>query len=163
MVGRMHRRRSGRLVSVVLATLWVPYLIIHCPTCPAAATTLAHCGTAAETSHHDGDAHEQHAAHGHAAHAEHDAAHHGHHGERAPADSHEHAPGGDCCEFTTLTATLSASPSVGLGVPFVVAVVLPAPVATDTVEHAAVVTESARHGPGANAPPLFLLFESFLC
>lgn len=154
MVGRGRYGRSGQVLAVLLAAAWVPYLAIHCPSCPGAPTSLGRCG-AANGAAHDGD-HAEHVNHSEGTH---------HHSEKAPASEHghEHAPGTDCCQIGSPVAATAGTSVIGPGASSHSAVVALLP-AIDRTSDVEAHVRLARHGPPpSHSPPLFLLFQTLLC
>lgn len=142
-------RRFARLPSValLLAFLWVPYTLIHCPSCVSAATSPFHClfastapvANAAETDAHD--------------HCHRKAA------EKPASDTSK--PDAACCALQPVPVAATAPASDLLPSPGLVAA-LPAPSTTGAPAQRHPVDTTERPSCDAHPPPRYVLFRSLI-
>ena len=138
---------------VTVSALWLPYLLIHCPTCPEAVTSFSRCLPQASAAEAEGGHHSDHSGHGHDGRQ-----------ERTPQDGgeHDHAPGSDCCQYSWQVAAATSQVSA-------VEPASPAPVFGAAVPIVEVTAGRGRifhrvlSAPQAHSPPLFLLLQTYLC
>ncbi len=148
-------RRFARLPSValVLALVWIPYSLIHCPSCASAATSPFHCLFASSAPAPDARKSETH-DHCHRNARDADSA------EGAPERSSSR-PEGACCAVQPAPAAPTAHPSDLLPAPILVAT-LPTPSETNESAHPLPVGNQESPSGDAHAPPRYVLFRTLI-
>ncbi len=143
MTGRRNHR--SRAASFVLSLAWLPYLIVQCPNCPGATTSLVRCGGPRAEAPHSA----RHANEGSKPRC---------HGDTGQSE-HRHGPAADCCSFgenraTTHDEIVSVTPPDTVSAPWRLPEIAPIrPVSSSHSES----IEQQTH-----SPPLFLVFCSLL-